>query len=127
MREKEAGRRYMIELFSGLGIYMLLLFVAIRYAPGMGGSAGTALMISPMIGFCLALWAVVRQFMRIDEYQHLRQLQSIAIAAAVTAGWTFTYGFLENAGFPRLSMFVIWPVMGAVWAGVLGGRRLLNL
>ena len=39
----------------------------------------------------------------------------MAIAAAVTAGWTFTYGFLENAGYPRLSMFIVWPVMGAVW------------
>ena len=25
-------------------------------------------------------------------------------------------GFLENAGYPRLSMFTVWPVMGAVWA-----------
>jgi hypothetical protein len=127
MREKEAGRRYMIELFSGLGIYMVLLFAAITYAPGMPRASGTALMVSPMIGFCLALWAIVRQFARMDEYQHLRSLQAIAIAAAVTAGWTFTYGFLENAGYPRLSMFTIWPVMGAVWGGVVCGRRLLNL
>lgn len=115
MREKEAGRRYHIELFSGLGIYTLLLVAALRYGPGMDGVARTALMVSPMLGFALALWAIVRHFGRMDEYVHLRSLQAIAIAAAVTAGWTFTYGFLENAGYPRLSMFTVWPVMGASW------------
>jgi hypothetical protein len=42
-------------------------------------------------------------------------LENLAVAAAVTAGASLTYGFLENAGFPKLSMFVVWPVMGAVW------------
>jgi hypothetical protein len=42
-------------------------------------------------------------------------LEDVAVAAAVTAGASLTYGFLENAGFPKLSMFVVWPVMGAVW------------
>ena len=36
-----------------------------------------------------------------DEFMRLRSLESIAIAAAVTAGVTFTYGFLEGAGFPE--------------------------
>lgn len=126
MREKEAARRYNIELFAGMGLYMVLLFLALKYGPGLPRPAGTALMVSPMIGFCVALWAIVRQFGRMDEYQHLCSLQAIAIAAAVTAGWTFTYGFLENAGYPRLSMFTVWPVMGAVWGGVVCGRRLLN-
>lgn len=26
----------------------------------------------------------------------------------------FTYGFLETAGYPRLSMFTVWPLMGGV-------------
>ena len=128
MREKEAGRLYLIEMFSGLAIYMLLLVAALRYAPGVADPAlRTAFMVSPMIGFGLALWAIVRQFVRMDEYMHLRQLQAIAIAAAVTAGWTFTYGFLENVGYPKLSMFTVWPVMGAVWGGIIIMRKVLNL
>ena len=36
--------------------------------------------------------------------------------AAVTAALSFSYGFLESAGFPKLSMFWVWSVMGVVWA-----------
>ncbi len=38
-------------------------------------------------------------------------LENIALAAALTAGVTFTYGFMETAGFPKLSMFVVWCVL----------------
>ncbi len=71
----------------------------------------------------LALWAIIRQFKRVDEFVRLRTLENVAIAAAVTAGATFSYGFLENAGFPRLSMFAVWPLMGAVWAVVALARH----
>jgi len=43
-------------------------------------------------------------------------LESIAIAFGVTAGWVVTYGFMENAGYPRLSMFTVWMVMMLAWA-----------
>ena len=66
-----------------------------------------ALLVGDLPGF---------QIRRSDEFIRKTTLEHIAIAAAITAGWTFTYGFLENAGFPRLSMFTVWPVMGAAWA-----------
>ncbi|HZX28113.1 MAG TPA: hypothetical protein VFF16_13655 [Telluria sp.] len=119
MKERDAAKLYMKELFAGLGLYMLLLVAALRLAERMpDGVLRTALLLSPMLGFALALWAIVRQFARMDEYIRRFQLENMAIAAAVTAGWTFTYGFLESAGFPRLSMFSVWPVMGAVWGGL---------
>ena len=71
-----------------------------------------------MLPILLAIWAIVRQVRRSDEFIRKTTMEHIAIAAAVTAGWTFTYGFLENAGYPRLSMFTVWPVMGAVWGGL---------
>ena len=46
-----------------------------------------------------------------DEYQRMQMLETISIAAAITAGVSFTYGFLESAGFPRLSMFAVWGVL----------------
>lgn len=127
MRQKEVFRRYHIELFSGLALYMGLLFTAIKFAPGVSDATLRALLwVSPMLGFAVALAAIVKALRRMEEYSHMRSLEAIAISAAVTAGWTFTYGFLENAGFPRLSMFMVWPVMGAVWGGVVCIRRLLD-
>lgn len=127
MREKEAARLYSVELFAGLGMYTVLLMAALKYGPGMPeGALRIALMVSPMLGFGLGVRAIARQLARSDEFMRLRTLEAVAIAAAVTAGWTFTYGFLENAGFPKLSMFTVWPVMGGVWGGVVCIRRLAN-
>jgi uncharacterized protein (DUF697 family) len=127
MREKERNHLYLIELFAGLGVYTVLLLAANTYGPGMPpGALRTAVLASPMLGVGLGMWAVIRGFGRMDEYVRIRTLEAIAIAAGVTAGWTFSYGFLENAGFPKLSMFTVWTVMGTVWGAVVCIRRLLN-
>jgi hypothetical protein len=81
------------------------------------------LQLSPIVPIALLIWVIVRGFRRADEFVRLRSLENIAIAAAVTAGWTVSYGFMETVGFPRLSMFVIWPFMGLAWAATAGVRR----
>jgi hypothetical protein len=53
-----------------------------------------------------------------DEFVRLRSLQALALAGGVTAGFTLTYGFLENAGLPRISAFTVWMVFGGSWAVV---------
>jgi len=105
------------EMWGALLLYAAVLVIALAVGKTLQpGAAQTALYVSPMIPFFLAVWAVVRRIRRADEFIRKTTLEHIAVAAAVTAGWTFTYGFLENAGFPRLSMFTVWPVMGAAWA-----------
>lgn len=116
MNARTKSSLYFKELGAALLLYTLVLVAALTLARGMAPGAGqTALLLSPMLPFALALWAVVRQIRRSDEFIRKTTLEHIAIAAAATAGWTFTYGFLENAGYPRLSMFTVWPVMGGVW------------
>jgi uncharacterized membrane protein HdeD (DUF308 family) len=83
------------------------------------GLARTIVLLSPMIGFALMIRAIARHVARIDEYQRLRMLESVALAFAITGAVTFSYGFLETAGFPKLSMFAVWIVLGASW-GLVG-------
>ena len=119
MKQKERNLRYYRELTGALVLYAIVLVAALSFGQRMApGAAQTLLYVSPMVPFVLAVWAIVRQIRRSDEFVRKTTLEHVAVAAAVTAGWTFTYGFLENAGWPRLSMFTVWPVMGAVW-GVL--------
>jgi hypothetical protein len=47
----------------------------------------------------------------------------ISMAAAITLAATFTYGFLETAGFPKVSMFWVWIGMGASTAAVSLARK----
>jgi len=116
MNQKARNVRYYKELFGALSLYAIVLFAALTIGQRLPpGAAQTVVYVSPMLPFLLAVWAIARQIRRSDEYIRKTTLEHVAIAAAVTAGWTFTYGFLENAGYPRLSMFIVWPVMGAVW------------
>ncbi|MEO8019818.1 MAG: hypothetical protein ABI769_18570 [Pseudomonadota bacterium] len=116
MKEREATRRYLLELGIAMVLYLAVLFGSITIAKSMEtGFARTLLLATPLVPIVLAVWAIARQFRRMDEFVRLRSLESLAIAAGVTAGLSLTYGFLESAGFPKLSMFWVWPVMGAVW------------
>ncbi|MBP8080760.1 MAG: hypothetical protein KAY12_01270 [Arenimonas sp.] len=116
MREREIARRYLFELFGSLLVYIVILTAALHFGrPMLPGPWRTLVLTSPMIGFGLMGWVLVRQYRRVDEFIRRLLLENTAIAAGVTACVTFTYGFLENAGYPRLSMFVVWPVLGGAW------------
>ena len=118
MKEREANQRYRLEVgVSGL-LYLGLLFASLYLAKPMeAGWTRTLLLLTPALPAFLLVWAIARQFRRMDEFMRLRSLESLAVAVAVTAGLSVTYGFLESAGFPKLSMFWVWGVMGLVWGG----------
>jgi len=132
MSKMHSSRRsYLLELGGSFALYGAVLAASVTYVNSMPDSPlRTAISVSPMLPLMLGICAVVRQFRRIDEYLRLKSMEDVLIAAAVTAGATFTYGFLENVGFPRLSMFTVWPLMGGVWGlsscvrGMLERQRL---
>jgi len=116
MHEKQVARTYKVELWSAVAVYAVLLFGSISIGRRMDeGVLRTVVLVIPMIGFGLMIRAIARHVARIDEYQRQRLLETLALAFAITGGATFTYGFLETAGFPRLSMFTVWIIMGASW------------
>ena len=114
--EKKVKRAYLRDLGLSMVVYIVLLYSAIHFGRPMDkGILRTAVLVTPMIGFGLMIWALARHLARIDEYVRRQMLETFAIASAITAGLSFTYGFLETAGFPRLSMFTVWMVMGGSW------------
>lgn len=127
MHEKRIARAYFIELMTSIVVYTILLVAAIRYGrPMEEGVLRTAILISPMIGFGMMIRTVVRHVARIDEYQRMRMLENLSIATAITGAVTFTYGFMETAGFPKLSMFYVWIVMGLSVAAVNLARKVAD-
>ncbi|GAA6132272.1 hypothetical protein NBRC116187_26320 [Halopseudomonas sabulinigri] len=90
-----------------------------------GAFLSIAVALLPVPFLCLMATAVVRQLRRMDELGQRIQLEALGLAFVGSALITFSYGFLETAGFPRLSMFYVWPLMGSMWAlgCVLGVRR----
>ena len=123
--ERRVGKAYLRELGGSLAVYAILLVATIRYGrPMEEGVLRTVVLLSPMLGFCLMLWAIARHLNRVDEYLRRSLLESFALAAALTAGLTFSYGFLETAGYPRLSMFAVWVVLCAATVLVCTVRAL---
>jgi hypothetical protein len=125
MREQEASKLYMRELLCSMAIYAAILVGSLYFGRPMApGTARLLVLLSPMLGFVLMLWALVRQFRRMDEFIRQLFLENAAIAAGITAGLTFTYGFLEGAGYPRLSMFTVWVLLCACLGLTATVRRL---
>ncbi|MEM6428015.1 MAG: hypothetical protein AAF708_02165 [Deinococcota bacterium] len=76
------------------------------------------LSLSPMVPVVFVARAVWQRIHQLDELQRKIQLEALTFAFVTTALLSLTYGFLENVGVPKLSMFVVWPLMAASW--VLG-------
>ena len=109
---------YMAEMGGSLAAYGLILVVSIHLLDDGGGGRAwrTAISLSPMLPAGLACWSLVRHLRRMDELQRKLQVEALGLAFAGTALLTFAYGFLENVGYPKLSMFAVWPVMAGLWA-----------
>jgi hypothetical protein len=127
MLEREVCRKYALELGGAMVLYLAVLVGSIYLAKPMEpGSVRTLLVMTPALPLLILIWVLARQFGRMDEYVRLRNLESLAIAAAMTAGLSFSYGFLEGDGFPRLSMFWVWGIMGVGWRLVHAVRSVVG-
>ena len=119
-------RRYLIELFACVGAYAAVLALSIVLlvtVTGTSGPVAAVVALLPMIPASAICWVVLRQLRRMDELHRRIQLEALAFAFAGTAIVSFSYGFLETVGFPRLPMFTVWPVMATLW---IVGLRLAN-
>ncbi|MCV2367895.1 hypothetical protein [Roseateles oligotrophus] len=121
-------KQYLKELGLALLGYATLLIGSITWLNANATLASPwrdLIALSPMLPGALMVWVILRQLRRLDELQQRVQFEAFALAFAGTAFVTFSYGFLEGLGYPRLSMFVVWPLMAALWmlGLVLAARR----
>ncbi len=113
---KSAGWTYLKEFGAAMLVYVIVVFVstfiiiAHPHAPWR-----FPLALTPMVPATFALWAFVRHLRRLDELQRRIQFEALSIAFGGTALLTFSYGFVENVGFPHLNWFFVWPLMAVLW------------
>ncbi len=120
-------RRFIVEFSASMVAYMIVLVgsVWVLNIGGIEGGWKTAVALAPMLPGTAVALSVMRQVRSSDELQRRIQLEALSLAFAGTALATFSYGFLENVGYPRLSMFFVWPLMAVLWmvGGFISGRR----
>ncbi|MCO5183773.1 MAG: hypothetical protein M9965_07525 [Anaerolineae bacterium] len=113
---KAANRTYMRQMIVAMGFYVVLVIVSVWLIGRMEETIWRIpIALLPVIPAAFALRAFIRYLNSIDEFMQKMQLNAIAIAAGATGMITFAYGFLENAGLPRLSWTFIFPLMIAIW------------
>ena len=127
MKQQYVMSRYKREMVLSLVLYMILLIGSIKMGrPMPEGSLRTVVLASPMLGFVAMVWAMARHVGGIDEYQRQFLLETWAVAATLTAAATFSYGFLETAGYPKISMFSVWMIMCGAWLVVCMARWVIK-
>jgi len=125
MLEREARNKYLLELSAALALYVAVLVGSIYLAKSMQpGLSRTLVVITPSIPVAVFFWVIARQVRRMDEFVRLRTLESMAISSSVVGAFSLTYGFFEMAGFPKLSMFWVWGILG-LSTFIVGGLRCL--
>lgn len=76
--------------------------------------------LMPTIPILVVRIAIMRALRESDELIQRIQLQAAVFAAITTGLMTFSYGFLENIGFPSFPTIWILPMMFVLWGVGLG-------
>ena len=114
-----ATKRYLREFIYSMIAYVLTLIPSILTVNSLKDypftPARVLVALTPVIPVIFMVYFFIRYLSNIDELQQRIQLLSIGFAAGTTGLLTFSYGFLENVGFPRISLLWVFPIMILLW------------
>jgi len=112
------AKKHWIQFAIGMtlyGIVVVLLAIALnnRSFPRL---ILALLCFLPMIPAVWGMFGWLNAVRTMDELQQKIQMEAGAFSLSITALATFSYGFFEIfAGFPRLSMFFVWPIIACMY------------
>lgn len=109
--ERQWRRAYLRELGAALVLYLVVLVVVNVAGRHVHGSWRYVVVLAPMVPFCGIAWAMARMLQRVDEMVRQEMYQALALSWFGTAIITFGYGFVEQAGAPHLSAYLVFPLM----------------
>lgn len=117
MNQKQIMSRYGRELALAAIAYAILLVASIITLQRFELSKALQVIVTllPAIPTAFVIIAIMRMLISSDELQQRIQLYAVSFSAALTGFITFSYGFLENVGFPKFSTFLIFPMLVAFW------------
>ena len=125
MSQATAARIYTRDFLVAMLAYAVAVWISVSVPTTVDPVFRIPLVLVPLIPAAFALRAYLRFLSRMDELGQRIQLEALAIGFGAAGMLTFAYGFLEHAGFPRLSYIWVFPLMIALWGigGALATRR----
>jgi hypothetical protein len=111
-----AGRRYAIEFTLSMLAYAVVLIISIKAIEhGLPPALKLVFALLPLLPIAFVFAAIVRYMSSIDELQRRIHIESLSLAAGITALLAITYGFLETVGFPHLSAWFTYAAVMVAW------------
>lgn len=122
MNQKDVMKRYYKEFFLAIGAYTIVLFTSISLINSFEFSKTIqiVLALTPVLPIVFVIIAIMRALRDSDELQQKVQYNAIMFSAVGTGLITFSYGLLENVGFPPFPTIWVLPLMFMFWGLSLG-------
>jgi len=122
MKQNEIMKRYYKEFGISMGIYVVAVITSTMVLSNFEFPRIAQIIITliPVIPTIFVVLAIMRALRDSDELQQRIQLQAVTFSAITTGLITFSYGFLENVGFPPFPSIWILPIMFMLWGISLG-------
>mgnify|MGYP000994494346 FL=1 len=122
MNQNEVMKRYFKEFGISMGIYVVAVIVSTTILNNFEFPQFAQIIITliPVIPTIFVVISILRGLRESDELQQRIQLQAVTFSAITTGLITFSYGFLENIGFPPFPTIWVLPIMFFLWGISLG-------
>lgn len=122
MNPKQVMQRYLKEFFFAMSMYVVFLIASVTLLKNYEFSRVWQIVISlaPALPVVFVIIAIMRLLTNSDEMQQRVHLLATTFSAVLTGLLTFSYGFLENIGFPKLPTFAVFPMLFVLWGIGLG-------
>ena len=112
-------KRYLRQFIYSMVAYVITLsisLIALGWFADYGiNLARVIIALTPVVPVVSMIYSFLRYLSNVDELQQRIQLLAIGFAAGTTSLLTFSYGFLENVGFPSISLLWVFPIMILLW------------
>ncbi len=117
MKQNEVTKRYFKEFGISMGFYVVAVIASSMALNNFEFPKFAQIIITliPIIPTIFVVISIMRALNDSDELQKRIQLQAITFSAVTTGLITFTYGFLENIGFPSFPTIFVYPIMIFLW------------
>lgn len=117
MPQKQVLQRSLKELFFSISGYVVVLILSVFLLRSFEFARLWQILISitPALPVAFVIITLMRALRDMDELQQRVHLQATTFSAVLTGFITFSYGLLENVGFPKLPTFAIFPMLFVLW------------
>src|SRR6185295_5898282 len=101
---KQINKRYIREFSISMVAYLITIILSVTLIENMPEDSAwrIPLALAPVVPIIFQLLAFIHYLTGVDELQQRIHLLAIGFAAGAVGLLSFSYGFLENVGFPPL-------------------------